>query len=196
MEKYLLTSQNFSGANRQAQGTVDFFQKIRKISSYENVFIEAEIPDLEIILNWEEFKRPLSRYSAFMPLLSPKLYAYNFQYLGSFEKNKSAIIFGNSVDRNFSEHFSAKLNGESVFSFEDACSNQCNLTWVLDFLMNSEKISSDRLRDERLIWQKSLKGYELVLESVTFDKKITEREVFYFQNNFESVSWQHLINIR
>ena len=63
-------------------------------------------------------------------------------------------------------------------------------------LMNNDKISSDTLRNERLIWQQSSKGYELVLESFSTDKKITERQVFSFQNDFESVSWQHYVNIR
>ncbi len=196
MEKFLLTSQNFYRTKRQATGSLNLFQKISKISDAKNVFIEAEIPLFEVSLNWDEFIRPQLHYSAFMPLISKKLYSYQFQYLGNFEKNNTAITFGNKSDHNFCEHFSANLNNERVFSFEDSQSNRCNLSWLLDILMNNDKISSDTLRNERLIWQQSSKGYELVLESFSTDKKITERQVFSFQNDFESVSWQHYVNIR
>ena len=196
MEKFLLTSQNFSGTKRLATGSLNLFQKISKISTANNIFIEAEMPVFEVSINWDEFIRPQSIYTAFMPLISKKLYSYQFQYLGNFEKNKSALIFGNKSEQNFCEQFSANLKNEKVFSFEDKQSNKCNLSWLLDVLMNNDKISSDSLRNERLIWQQSSIGFELILESISTDKKLTERQVFFFQNDFESVSWQHYVNIR
>ena len=195
MEKYLLTSQNLNALKRQAKGNFNLFHKLKEISNFENVFIESEIPDFELHINWEECCRPLTRHAAFMPIISPKMYEYQFQYLGSFEINNSIIPFGQSAFHRFSEQFTAHLANEPVFNFESENTNQCNLSWLLDFLVNCEKIKQDRSKNEKLIWLKSSKGNELVLESVSIDKKIRERQVFSFQNNFESVSWQHLVSI-
>jgi hypothetical protein len=196
MEQYLLTSRNFIGSKRQAKGSFELFQRIKKISKFSNVFIEAEIPAIELNLYWEECHRPMNSNAAFLPLISPKLYAYPFQYFGNFENDQTPVIFGNQAEYKFCEKFSARLNNEAVFSFEDKDSSLCNLSWLIDFLLNSEKISTDYSRNEKLIWQQSAKGYELVLESISSDKKISERQLFLFKNNFESVSWQHLVNIR
>jgi hypothetical protein len=195
MEKLILTSQNFKDRKTYAKGSFDLFQKISSIANFEHVFIEADFPEDRILLDWDEYILPQQYTAPFLPLISPKMYEYKFQYLASFQKNNIKLSCASNHETSYCERFTAKLNNEAVFSSQDSSSGFCNVSWLLDFLINAKKINADTLRSERLIWQKSTNVYELVLESKAFNKKISEIQVFSFQNNFEYVSWQHMVNM-
>lgn len=195
MEKLILTSQNFKDRKIQAKGSLDLFQKIKNITSLEHVFIEADFPEDTVFLNWEEYALPHHYAAPFQPLLSPKMYEYKFQYFAGFQKNNSKLRCASDSESGFCERFTAKVKNEPVFLSQDSSSCLCNVSWLLDFLINAQKLNADMLRNEKLIWQKSAYAYELVLESKALNKKISEIQVFSFQNNFEYVSWQHIVNI-
>jgi len=196
MEKLILTSNNFAQTKRQGKGSFSVFEKLEKIANFENVYIEAAIPALELFLHWEECYTPNMLNAAFMPLISPKLYGYKFQYLANFSLDGNTLSYGDETNSNACELFEAKMNNNLVFRSETQVADCCNCSWLVDFLLQAARIASDTLRSEKLIWQESAQGLEFVLESEQNDKKITERQIISFQNNFQSVSWQHRICIK
>lgn len=196
MEKLILTSNNFAQTKRQAKGSFSVFEKLEKIADFDNVYIEATIPKLELFLHWEECHTPNILNAAFMPLISPKLYGYKFQYLANFSLDGNTLAYGDDNNTNACESFEAKMNETIVFRSETQVAESCNCSWLVDFLMQAARIASDPLRSEKLIWQESSKGFEFVLESEQNDKKIIERQIISFQNNFQSVSWHHHICIK
>ena len=196
MEQLILTSHNFAQTKRQAKGSFSLFSKLEKIADYDNVFIETDIPKIELQLNWEECFTPNVLYKPFMPLVSPKLYAYKFQYFGAFSVDGVKLSCGDENSELCCELFEAKMKNELIFRAENKKSELCNCSWLIDFLLHAEKIASDTLSNETLVWQQVNDGYEFVLEVQQTDKKLTERQIIYFQNNFESVSWQHHVIMR
>lgn len=196
MEKFILTSQNLKDKKRQGKGSFSLFSRLEQIADFDCVFIEADLPDFELQLNWEECFTPQLMNLAFMPLISPKLYTFKFQYLGNFSKFEKALELGDEGELGFSEFFEAVMSEKQVFKSIVSQSEFCNCSWLVEFLFQSEKICSDPTRTERLIWQQVSDGYEIVLESEQNSKKLTERQVFLFQNNFETVSWQHIVCVR
>ena len=194
MEKYLLTARNLAHNKRQGSGKLSLWDRLERIADFENIHIDAPFPEQTLHLNWEECFTPLYAKEPFRELISPRLFSYKFQYLASFEYAEHPIKCGGGEGVNC-ETFTAKMNDRLVFRSLTQESKQCNCTWLIDFLLHAEKIASDPLRNESLIWQESGVGYELVLEDTQNSEKIKERQIFSFQNQFESLSWMHDITI-
>lgn len=194
MEKFLLTSRNLANSKRQGAGQLSVFEQLQRIADFENVHIDADFPEQELILHWEECFTPLYATRSFRELISAKLYSYKFQYLAAFEFGEQKIKCGGTEGSNC-ETFAARMENRLVFRSLTQESKQCNCTWLIDFLLNAESIASDPLRNEKIIWQQTRIGYELVLEQSQNKGKITERQIFSFQNQFESLSWGHDITL-
>ncbi len=194
MEKLLLTSKNFSRAKKHAKGTLDLFEALEKQADFDNVRIEAPLPEEKLYLHWEEFSTPLYQKNGFDALVSPKLYSYKFQYLGGFCYGEQELQYGGEENPD-AETFSSLLQGRSVFRSISPKSEQCNCTWLIDFLLHSDQIASDPLRPEQLYWIESAAGFQLIIEQTQNARKISEKQIFSFQNQFQSVSWEHVISL-
>lgn len=194
MEQFLLTSRNLSRKKSQGSGQLKFFEKLRAIAAIDNVYIEAAIPEKELLLNWNEFYTPTYAVNGFKKLISDKLYSYNFQYLVSFNYDDDSMVSHADEPHNM-EGFSALLDEQVVFRSKSEESERCNCTWLIDFLLHAANIEKDCLREERLIWQATATGYEIVLELNRMYSEAKERQVISFQNQFKTVSWNHYVMI-
>ena len=175
MEKLILTSPNFSNRKIQSKGSFNLFEKLKSLADFDNVHLEAEIPDFDIIIKWEEFQKPNYNYRPFLPIVSAKLTNSPFQYLANFVMNEKKI---ECPEEGFCENYEAKLNGNTVYKTDIRNSSLLNCTWLFEFLFHTEKLASDPYVNESLIWQKRKDGYELVLESQQNNGKLTERQIF------------------
>jgi hypothetical protein len=196
MEQLLLTSKNLARAKRQNKGQISVTQLLEKIEQFDHVHIEADWPKQELLLNWEECFTPLLKTTGFNELISSKLYAYKFQYLGSFSYGELSIACGGPDSDQACETFAAKMAERKIYSSEVTESDACNCTWLIDMLLNADRIAADPLREEQLIWQANGDAFEFVLEANLQDGKLLERQIIRFLNAYEQLSWEHHVLLK
>lgn len=197
MEQLLLTSKNLARAKRQNKGQLSVSQLLDKIKDFDHVHVEADLPKQDLILDWEECFTPLLKTTGFNELISSKLYAYKFQYLGSFSYGEAAIRCGGDQDSDSAcETFGAELGNRKIYESRVAQSENCNCTWLIDMLLNAEHIEKEGLRTEQLRWRSKEGSFEFLLEASSNGGQILERQIIRFHNAFEQISWEHQIKLK
>lgn len=197
MEQLLLTSKNLAKAKRQNKGQLSVSQLLDKIKDFDHIQIEADLPQQDLILHWEECFTPLLKTTGFTELISSKLYTYKFQYLGSFSYGEESIRCGGEQDSdNACETFGAELGDRKIYQSQIAQSKNCNCTWLIDMLLNAERIAAEGMENESLSWRAEGDAFEFVLETSLNGGQLLERQIIRFQNAFEQISWEHQVKLK
>jgi hypothetical protein len=196
MEQLIPISNNIIVKPKLSNGNFMFFEKLNSIGNKKNVFLEAEIPDISLKLEWEEYSMPDLKKDEFMPMLSPKLYSYKFPLFAFFTKDNSRLECPNQNDVQHGEVYEVRMNEKVIFQSNTNNSGLVNCSWLIDFFLNVDKISKESHKNEKLIWTKREDTFEIILESEQNDKKVSERQIIAFHNDFESFSWKHFVYLK
>lgn len=189
MEQLFLSSQNLAANTVLAQGSIDIAEALRKHASQKQSLL-LRLPRT-FVLHWQEIRTPRIQAEFANGLISNKLQSYKFQYLGKFEYNDQPIEAKDwEAATPEYESFSAAFSDRPIVKSQTAGTGLCNVTWLLDFLMNADAIAQDSTRKESLRFDEVLgSGWVLTLTADTLS--YTEREQFFFKKDFSAVKWQH-----
>jgi hypothetical protein len=181
MEQLLLTSKNMSKHKIWNEGQLSLNQALEKLQDLPNVQLEAPLPSSEILLDWTEFALSQAPLHFGPRLLNGRLASYRFQYLGSFQQAGQEIRGLEAY-----ETYSAK----PYYQTQQVGTGACNVTWLLDFLLNARSIAQDPLRSDRLRWQEDAQGqFCLCLEAQ--DKGFLERQTLCFKADWSGYTWAY-----
>lgn len=186
MTQLLLSSQRLEACKVLHTGQLDVLEALQQHSELNLINLGEEgLPSKKILLDWREVQTPITPQS-FSDLSGKKLTEYKFQYLGKFSCEEEDI----QVE---GEKFVARFPTTNISNNTLESTGWTNVTWLLDFLANADKIQADTFRKELLIWKKTATEYTLSLSRETLDKKSVEQEVFAFDHEFKTLTWSHNI---
>lgn len=183
MNQLLLSSQRLDTGKILQTGSIDVFETLQKHGKLDILHLKTDFPKKALVLDWKEVKTP-STPSSFKDLVGKKLSNYPFQYLGQFK-------YDNKVLTPAKEVFASSFPNQSIQNDQVENNGWLNCTWLLDFLMNANKIQAEPLRKEFLIWSQESNNYILSLSVESADMRSAEQEKFLFSNNFSSIAWEH-----
>ena len=182
METLLLTSNPMSKQKIWNRGQLDLTAALGALVDKPNCFFEDVFPDvLGLQLDWEEYASPQIKAAYGEQLLNGKLGQYRFQYLGNFSMGD----FHLSCEL---EHYRAL----DFFETEQLSLGTCNLTWLVDFLLNADKIAKSLHRKECLrAYRPEAGGYVLALEA-DFEHH-REVQKICFAADFRAYTWSYTL---
>lgn len=202
MEQLLLNSTNVANSGKPINaGDVDLLQLIRdaaeKYHDNDLVMGVEDLPEGALYLHWAEFYTPRDVVETALrmgkQICGGRLLDYKFQLLGGFTYNGEPVQgydWHAAEDHDKYETFDARLSGKRVHSTALKGNGACNCSWLLEFLLRTDRAVNDPDFKCTLRWRKTFDGYQLSLIAASNDRRTLEAHNFVFSSDFKYMKWE------
>lgn len=199
MEQLVLTSSNLSKRKEWSSGSINLTEILQQWQKDcpDNVHIDIVLPKKDLTLAWSEVSTP-KQLTGFRDLVGRQLLSYPFQYLGVFNYGKKKIEGQSKDDGKVYEYVAVYMDNDRRFAHEtmQAGDGSCNCTWLIDFLQNAEKISSDLSRNDTLqITTDDEKCVQFLLQKNSDRGDLIEFQSIRFSSGWKDVDYEYYTDV-